>query len=90
LKEAFEIVPSASSEPLRSEIKRVELESERLQQTALFERAASEPADAVAVNVAARNAKANIGRYFTAIGAKLGEDRRIDCETVIAAAFSPG
>lgn len=89
LKEAFEIVPPALSEPLRSEIKRAELEAERLQQTVLFERVAGEPADAVAANMAARNAKANIDRYFMAIGAKTANNQRIDCETVIAAAFPP-
>lgn len=89
LKEAFDAVPATLSEPLRSEIKRVELESERLQQAVLHERAAGAPAESVAANVAAGNAMANIDKYFASAGAKSDENRRIDCETVIAAAFSP-
>jgi len=87
MKEAFHAVPSILSEPLRSEIKRAELESERVQQTVLFERVAGAPVTAIAADLAAGNAMANIDCYFNSIGARPGENRRIDCETVIAAAF---
>lgn len=89
MKQAFQAVPPTLSEPLRREIKRVELESERLQQAVLFRRGAGEPEAAVAADAAARNAMANIDRYFNSIGASADENRRIDCETVIVAALSP-
>lgn len=87
MKEGFDSVPPTCSEPLRSDIKRVELESERLQQAVLFERAAGEPAVPVAADVAAANARTNVDGYFGAIGVTIGKDRRIDCERVIDAAF---
>lgn len=87
LKEAFDAVPAALSDSLRSEIKRVELESEQLQQTVLYERVAGELAAAVSTDVAVQNARANFDGYFASIDAKSREKQRIDCETVIAAAY---
>jgi len=88
MKEAFGTVSSELSEPLRSEVKRVELESERLQQVVLFERATAEPEVKVAPGDAACNAMTNLERYFNSINADIGNDRRIACETIVTAAFA--
>lgn len=87
MKEPFDAVPPALSESLRGEVKRIELESERLQQAVLYRREAGASAVKVASSVAAGSAMANLERYFNSINAKSGNDRRIACETIVAAAF---
>jgi uncharacterized protein (TIGR02444 family) len=87
MKEAFRIVPPELSEPLRSDIKRAELESERLQQVVLFRRTADEPAAIRAPEDAARIAQENLETYFQVIGVTLENAQRIDCETMVTAAY---
>jgi len=89
MKRAFRAIPPMVPESLRSEIKRVELESERLQQAALFDRVAGEMTVAVDPETGAGNARENLRRYFNQISPGSEEMLRIDCETVVAAAFGP-
>lgn len=87
MKEAFDAVPLALSETLRSEVKRIELESERLLQAVLYARETGAPAVDVASRVAANSAMANLERYFKLINVKSENNWRIACETIVAAAF---
>jgi len=86
LKGGAEGLTPESVEALRSEVKRIELESERLQQDMLFGLAGpTDPArrDAAAVR---RDVDANIGIYLSLIGAPRTDALARACRTVAAAA----
>lgn len=87
LKDGAAGMPRDSVEGLRSDVKRVELESEQLQQDLLF-RLAGPGARAAAGGAAARaRAEENIARYFKVIGASAAAATDADLRTIFAAAI---
>jgi uncharacterized protein (TIGR02444 family) len=88
MKEGFESLPQDRVESLRSAVKRVELESERLQQAALFERNKEFVDENPALEMRRSNAMANTERYLRMIGVTIEDADRMDCETIVATAFS--
>ena len=86
MKGGAEGMPAESVEALRSEVKKIELKSERLQQDMLF--AMAGPAKAATDEAAARRrADANIGTYLSVIGAPRTEQISHARHTVAAASI---
>jgi uncharacterized protein (TIGR02444 family) len=87
MKDGIGGMPPESVEALRSEVKRIELQSERLQQDLLF-RMAGPGADAAPAPGARRRADENFARYLKVIGVSPDAIATADCHAVIAAGIS--
>ncbi len=82
LKPGIDGFDRTGSDAVRSEVKRIELDAERLQQAALFDSSpnvvSSTPSPA-----AAAAARQNLTGYLDAIGAHLDEDAKADCGLIL-------
>ena len=85
MKEGIAGMPPESAESLRSEVKRIELRSERLQQDLLFRLSGSAAPEPVAGPAAQRRAEENIVLYLEDIGASQSPDVARDVRIVIEA-----
>jgi uncharacterized protein (TIGR02444 family) len=83
MKDGIEGMPSESAEALRTEVKRIELQSERLQQDMLFALSGTEVAEAAAGPDVRRRAEENIAKYLDVIGIPRSEPVNRDCRVVI-------
>jgi uncharacterized protein (TIGR02444 family) len=84
MKGGVEGMAPESAESLRSEVKRIELQSERLQQDLLF-RMAGSGARAIGGPGARRRAEENIARYLKLIGVPPAALVERDCRVVVEA-----
>lgn len=75
-------------ERLRSEIKRVELRSEHLQQNALYAAADTMVPDHGVAEDRRQAAQGNIEQYVRSLGCQLDDAARADIETLVSAAFT--
>jgi uncharacterized protein (TIGR02444 family) len=92
MKGGAEGMPAGPVEALRSQVKRIELDSERLQQDMLFALADTAAVQAVAAQAdrdsARRRANANTALYLSVIGAPRTVEVTEACHTVVAAGIS--
>lgn len=89
LKEDVDGVPAESAESLRGGVKKLELESERLQQEMLYSLSASTPhvrTDAVSTR---RRVEQNVANYMNGMNVRDAAAVRDACAVVIAAAHNP-
>ena len=82
MKAGYEGFDRTGSDALRSEVKRLELDAERLQQAALFESGRKFAASA-AVTGGADAARRNVAAYFNAMGADLDAEAKADCALIL-------
>lgn len=87
MKEGVAGVPAESVERLRAEVKRIELESERLQQDLLYRSRAAAPRKAAGGPSARRRAEENITAYLSIIEAPRSSGVTRDWRAVIEAAL---
>jgi uncharacterized protein (TIGR02444 family) len=82
MKAGYDGFDRARSDALRSEVKRLELEAERLQQAALFEssRGTAPGAD---ISNGADAARQNVAAYLDAIAADLDQGAKADCTLIL-------
>jgi len=83
MKDGIEGMPSESAEALRAEVKRIELQSERLQQDMLFALSGTGAAGAVPGPAARRRAEENIAKYLEVSGTPRSETVVRDCRAVL-------
>jgi len=90
MKSGYPGMDAATVESLRTDVKRIELQSERQQQDFLYNLTPN-PKENRALNVlAAARADRNIRQYLRSIGATLEPADESDCEAVIAGCFGGG
>ena len=82
MKAGYDGFDRSAADALRSEVKRVELDAERLQQAALFE-SGHKPMPGAAVPDRPAAARQNLAAYLDAIGAELNEHARADCALIL-------
>jgi len=82
LKSGFDGFDRAGSDAVRSEVKRIELDAEQLQQAALFE-SSPNVASSAPSRTAAGAARQNVAAYLDAIGVHLDEDAKADCALIL-------
>lgn len=83
MKDGIEGMPSESAEALRTEVKRIELQSERLLQDMLFDLSGTGAAGAFPGLAARRRAEENIEKYLEVIGTPRSEPVIRDYRAVI-------
>lgn len=90
MKSGYPGMDAAAVESLRTEVKRIELQSERQQQDFLYESTPNprviKPLDVMA----AARADRNVRRYLDLIGATLEPSDESDCEAILAGCFGGG
>jgi len=89
MKGGAEGLPDGPVEALRTSVKRIELESERLQQDLLFALAGAEAGSQPDGDSAESRAATNAALYLSAIGAPRTVEVTEACHTVVAAGISP-
>jgi uncharacterized protein (TIGR02444 family) len=87
MKEGMAGPPPESVEALRAEVKRIELEAERMQQDLLYRLAAGGPRKAAGGAAARRRAEENIAVYLSLIDIPQSADVSRDCQVVISASL---
>ena len=87
MKEGVPGPPSESVEALRAEVKRIELEAERMQQDLLYRLSAGAPRKAAGGAAARRRAEENIAVYLSLIGIPQSSEVSRDCQVVISASL---
>lgn len=88
MKDGVAGLPAESAEGLRAEVKRIELESERLQQDLLYRMGPPPARKAAGGSEARHRAEENITVYLGLIGASRSAQVTRDCHAVIAASLS--
>lgn len=83
-------LPAESVESLRSAVKKIELQSERLQQDMLFKMARETPGNAAGTAAVERRAAQNIDLYLKVIGAPRPPPVAEACRAVATAAAAEG
>ncbi len=90
MKSGFPGMNAGAVESLRSQVKRIELESERQQQDFLYAIAKNNNDKNDLSVLAAARADRNIRRYFAKIDVSLEPADESDCETVLTGCFGTG
>jgi len=88
MKGGAEGLPAGPVEALRTSVKRIELESERLQQDMLLALAGTFATASASGDSARRRAEANAALYLSVIGAPRTVEADKACHTVVAASIS--
>ena len=87
MKEGMPGPPPESVEALRAEVKRIELEAERMQQDLLYRSGAAASRKAEGGAAARRRAEENISIYLDLIGTPRSPEVSRDCHAIIAASL---
>lgn len=87
MKEGIPGMPAESVEALRTEVKRIELQTERLQQDLLYRLSGAAAPEAAGGSAARRRAEENITIYLDLIGSPRSPQVIRDCQVVIEASL---
>lgn len=90
MKSGYPGMDAGAVESLRTEVKRIELQSERQQQDFLYTMARNSKETTELSVMAAARADRNVRQYLRSIGATLEPADESDCEAVIAGCFGGG